>query len=165
MPDTKLGKVDFLRIRAIVANKTFGRYDPRGQLFMVAEEYRKEGSLHSGTWTKNIPGLTARATEKALKKKLGLNHFSIGLWIHPSFFNHSCVPNAIFITVESFLFVLATCPVKVGDEVCLLYVPYDENFADRKETFPTRLKISMWLRMHMPEVLAAACSAVPCRNG
>ena len=39
-----------------------------------------------------------------------------GLWILPSLFNHSCIPNCAYHAVGDFMFVVTTLSVQPGDE-------------------------------------------------
>ncbi|KAJ7536322.1 hypothetical protein O6H91_12G064600 [Diphasiastrum complanatum] len=56
---------------------------------------------------------------------------SCGLWMLPSFINHSCIPNASMIFLGSVMFVHAAHDIRAGEEVTLPYfdalVPYKQR--------------------------------------
>ncbi|GLJ25770.1 hypothetical protein SUGI_0493330 [Cryptomeria japonica] len=44
-----------------------------------------------------------------------------GLWMVPSFINHSCIPNATRLNVERAMFLHATKPIEKGEEITISY--------------------------------------------
>jgi len=57
-----------------------------------------------------------------------------GLWIEPSFFNHSCISNTCRHTIGDMMFVRASTKIRSGDEVTLSYCDPDASYNDRCRT-------------------------------
>lgn len=55
-----------------------------------------------------------------------------GLFVFPSFLNHSCLPNASRSLYNDVLVVRATRSIRAGHEVCISYVPPDLDFEARQ---------------------------------
>jgi len=62
------------------------------------------------------------------------NQEGCGIWIEPSFFNHSCVSNTRKHTIGDMMFVRASAQIKKGDEVTLSYCVPDASYNDRCRT-------------------------------
>ncbi|KAH0570208.1 SET domain-containing protein [Spironucleus salmonicida] len=53
--------------------------------------------------------------------------YKIGLFLEPSFMNHSCVPNIIQVYSGEFMYVFAAKQILEGQEICCCYL-YGDNF-------------------------------------
>lgn len=76
-------------------------------------------------------------TEESVSAKvLGLNSGcrAVGLWILPSFVNHSCNPNARRVHVGDWLILHASRDIKAGEEVTFAYFDVLRPLTDRKES-------------------------------
>ena len=58
-----------------------------------------------------------------------------GLWVRPSLFNHSCVPNCSYATVGDFLFMYTNRDVSCGSELCIPYLDVYISHSKRESTF------------------------------
>ncbi|KAF3326365.1 SET and MYND domain-containing protein [Carex littledalei] len=79
-------------------------------------------------------------TEESVSAKvLGLNSGcqAVGLWILPSFVNHSCNPNARRIHVGDWLILHASRDIKAGEEVTSAYFDVLRPLPDRQESVKT----------------------------
>ncbi|KAJ4820271.1 SET domain protein [Rhynchospora pubera] len=79
-------------------------------------------------------------TEESVSAKvLGLNLGcrTVGLWILPSFVNHSCSPNARRVHVGDWLILHASRDIKAGEEVTFAYVDVLRPLKDRQESLKT----------------------------
>ena len=128
------GAVDVPRIRAILSNNWFGSHGSR----------RTEAiqSLEDSRWRLNtgqfLPPDQAGREMSERKERLGGTHRfkeGAGLWVRPSLFNHSCLPNCTYTALGDFMFVFTTCAVKDGDELCIPYTCPDDTWEERKKTF------------------------------
>jgi len=54
-----------------------------------------------------------------------------GLWIMPSFINHSCLPNAIYRYYGDFMAITALKDIKAGEEITIAYAPTEFSFEER----------------------------------
>ena len=57
---------------------------------------------------------------------------SSGLWLEPSYFNHSCEPNCGRVVLGDFMFVFCIAVVNEGDECCLAYIDTTQTRQERK---------------------------------
>ena len=58
-----------------------------------------------------------------------------GLWIKPSFFNHSCLPNCDYTVIGDFMFIVTNRTIAEGDELTVSYCDVRESFPERREIF------------------------------
>lgn len=58
-----------------------------------------------------------------------------GLWLHPSRFNHSCMPNCTYFIIGDFHFIITNCPVSTDEELTIAYCDLRKSFVDRCEIF------------------------------
>lgn len=59
-----------------------------------------------------------------------------GVWITPSYFNHSCIDaNALWTVYGDFMFVRAVVPIREGEEVTISYTNTERDFSARKANF------------------------------
>lgn len=61
-----------------------------------------------------------------------------GLWILPSYINHSCVANALHMMVGDLMFVRTTRSISQGEEVTISYILGTDLYEDRKEKLQQR---------------------------
>ena len=47
---------------------------------------------------------------------------SVGLYPKCSMLNHSCFPNAIFVSDSGRQLIITTKPIKKGEEICVTYI-------------------------------------------
>ncbi|KAL9226189.1 hypothetical protein vseg_002030 [Gypsophila vaccaria] len=68
-------------------------------------------------------------------KVLGKNrdYYGLGLWLLPSFINHSCVPNVRRVHIGDYVVVLASRDIKAGEEVTFAYYDVLSPLNKRKE--------------------------------
>jgi SET domain len=79
-------------------------------------------------------------TDKSVSAKvLGLNSGcrAVGLWILPSFVNHSCDPNTRRIHVGDWLILHASRDIKAGEEITFAYFDVLKPLTDRQESAKT----------------------------
>ena len=62
----------------------------------------------------------------------GKKNIASGLWMMPSFFNHSCYFNATRVFVGNIMFIRSIIKIKKGEEITLTYVP-QLDLKERKE--------------------------------
>ena len=60
---------------------------------------------------------------------------NVGLWIKPSFFNHSCLPNCGYSILGDFMFIVTNRAVAEGDELTIPYCDVLKSFQDRQKIF------------------------------
>ncbi|KAH7716360.1 TPR domain-containing protein [Aphelenchoides avenae] len=60
------------------------------------------------------------------------NQMHGGLWILPSYFNHSCLPNTRRAFYGDTLVAFAAIDIKQGEELTFCYVPLEESYEHRK---------------------------------
>ena len=58
---------------------------------------------------------------------------SKGLWLIPSFFNHSCAPNTIRIVIGDLMFIRAGKNIQKGEEICVSYQAPIKDLVVRKQ--------------------------------
>lgn len=58
-----------------------------------------------------------------------------GLWLRPSMFNHSCIPNCAYFIIGDFHFIITNRPVSIGEELTIPYCDLRISFADRCKIF------------------------------
>ena len=61
-----------------------------------------------------------------------------GLWIMPSFMNHSCTPNAIFYSLKQYCMVRAICNIHTGQEIFQSYIDHLQPVSARQEALKKR---------------------------
>jgi hypothetical protein len=81
-------------------------------------ELNSFGSLDISNLTRSCPQTSSSAQNNA------------GLWLFPSYFNHSCVANTMRIFIKDIMLVYALRDIEQGEEVTLKYVGYD-TYANR----------------------------------
>ncbi|KAH8768309.1 hypothetical protein F5883DRAFT_644096 [Diaporthe sp. PMI_573] len=62
---------------------------------------------------------------------------STGIWVHASYINHSCLPNARGAFIGDMMIVRATDDIQVGEKIFTSYVPATRAFPERKESLST----------------------------
>jgi hypothetical protein len=62
---------------------------------------------------------------------------STRVWVHASYINHSCLPNACGAFIGDMMIVRATDDIQVGEEIFTSYVPATRPFPERKESLST----------------------------
>ncbi|XP_035707722.1 uncharacterized protein LOC110849769 [Folsomia candida] len=74
-----------------------------------------------------------------LQEIVGINSFSnrenSGLWVLPSYFNHSCIGNAMWRIYGDMMFVRALKSISQGEEVLVAYVNPETDLEQRKAVF------------------------------
>ncbi|KMT07022.1 hypothetical protein BVRB_6g153530 [Beta vulgaris subsp. vulgaris] len=72
-------------------------------------------------------------------KVVGKNsdYYGVGLWLLPSFINHSCIPNVRRLHIGDYVLVLASREVKAGEEVTFAYYDVLSPLSKRKEMAKT----------------------------
>ncbi|KAL2610497.1 hypothetical protein R1flu_029070 [Riccia fluitans] len=80
-----------------------------------------------------VPRLTELSDSKAMRETIGR-----GLWILPSFVNHSCVANAIHNILGDTMFIRAVRDIDEGEEIFLSYVDPLHNFLERTSKLEER---------------------------
>ncbi|KGN51940.1 uncharacterized protein LOC101202892 [Cucumis sativus] len=72
-------------------------------------------------------------------KVLGKNrdYYGVGLWVLPSFINHSCIPNARRLHIGDHILVHASRDVKAGEEITFAYFDPLSSWKDRKRMSET----------------------------
>eukprot|EP00798_Chlamydomonas_sp_ICE-L_P001720 gene1720-33128_t len=78
-----------------------------------------------------LPGYTGAVDVPRIRGILCNNWTGTGLWIRPSLFNHSCLPNSTNFNVADFMFISTTRDVEAGEELSLLYIYPMEPFEGR----------------------------------
>lgn len=63
---------------------------------------------------------------------------SIGIWLHASYMNHSCLPNTTRAFIGDMMIVRATRDIKAGEEILTAYLPATTRFPQRKEKLGLR---------------------------
>ncbi|KAG6542139.1 hypothetical protein Mapa_016491 [Marchantia paleacea] len=63
----------------------------------------------------------------------GLRSFCSGIWVLPSFINHSCLPNASRVHVGDAMMIYASRDLEAGEEVCLPYFDILSPLPQRRE--------------------------------
>ncbi|KAK9750746.1 hypothetical protein RND81_02G218600 [Saponaria officinalis] len=68
-------------------------------------------------------------------KVLGKNrdYYGVGLWLLPSFINHSCIPNVRRVHIGDYVIVLASREIKAGEEITFAYFDVLSPLNKRKE--------------------------------
>ena len=56
-----------------------------------------------------------------------------GLWLLPSFFNHSCMPNAQYMFIGNFMFIRALQNISINEEINVTYIPMDITLNERSK--------------------------------
>ena len=72
--------------------------------------------------------------EKQAKKVKKIVDDSSGLWILPSYFNHSCEPNAIRIFYGDIMMIYSSRDTKAGDELTMPYFELMNVYESREES-------------------------------
>lgn len=75
---------------------------------------------------------------KTIRGVVKPNVIASGLWIFPSFLNHSCVPNTTYFGIGDFLFIKAQRDIEKNEEITLNYVSYVMRFDKRYETLQSQ---------------------------
>lgn len=65
--------------------------------------------------------------------KKNSDYYGVGLWLLPSFINHSCCPNARRLHVGDYLIVHASRDIKAGEEISFAYLDTLSSLHKRKE--------------------------------
>lgn len=71
------------------------------------------------------------------KFKTDVNHKSnksSGLWIIPSYFNHSCCPNLIRIFFSDVMLIYTKFDIKAGEELNISYIGFEPCFESRQSS-------------------------------
>ena len=56
-----------------------------------------------------------------------------GIWIHPSYFNHSCLPNTYHFGIGDCFFIIAQNDIKENTEIFINYLGFENTFEQRKK--------------------------------
>ena len=56
-----------------------------------------------------------------------------GLWLNPSYFNHSCIPNATYYHLDSVMIIRALTDISSGQELFLTYIDSNLSYEDRQK--------------------------------
>ena len=82
-----------------------------------------------------------RITKICLKNMFGFCYLEgntsivgTGLWLLPSFLNHSCSPNATYIIYGNYLFLRAYQDIKISQEICISYIPVLSSLTTRQQS-------------------------------
>ncbi len=67
-----------------------------------------------------------------LKSHSQSNNKSSGLWILPSYFNHSCCPNLIRIFFSDVMLIYAKYDIKAGEELNISYIGFESCYESRQ---------------------------------
>jgi len=114
-------RVDVPRIRAICQNNWFSTQSELSNLKEMRLIYQLGRPL---------------TPEEEREHSVGKCSFQgSGLWIRPSLFNHSCLPNCVYQVVGDFMFVITSRLVKAGDELCIPYTDIHQPFPKRSRRF------------------------------
>lgn len=102
------------------------------------KNYKLDESLKSAISDQNltVAKINSIINHNSLKSTRGMmNHQFIasGVWVFPSFINHSCVPNTSYFGIGDFLFLQAQKHIKKGEEVTIGYVIFEDRFEKRTE--------------------------------
>jgi tetratricopeptide (TPR) repeat protein len=106
-------KVDVLRMTAILTSNWFGA--ETNAITRVVNSQRKKGT--------NGP-----IDDDPFKA-------GTGLWLHPSRFNHSCMPNCTYFIIGDYHFIITNRPVSTDEELTITYCDLRKPFVDRCEIF------------------------------
>eukprot|EP00798_Chlamydomonas_sp_ICE-L_P005546 gene5546-4181_t len=121
------GAVDVPLIRGILCNNWFS--GTQGGLWRLIKELQ---------WNKKSGDLLPASEREEMRSKW-LSMFNsvktaTGLWIRPSLFNHSCLPNSTYFNVGDVMFISTTRDVEAGEELRLSYLDPMEPFEERTRT-------------------------------
>jgi hypothetical protein len=72
--------------------------------------------------------------------QFGFGNSCTGLYLFPSYFNHSCAPNAVRMTVGKVMVVRACMRISKGEEITISYYGHGDTFANRKKN------LQKWVR-------------------
>ena len=78
---------------------------------------------------------TTDLEDVAIQGDVHQDSYGSGLWIRPSFFNHSCMPNCTYTIIGDFIFIFTMKPVEKDEELTFGYWDVRLSFADRTEKF------------------------------
>ncbi|XP_028785080.1 uncharacterized protein LOC114740989 [Neltuma alba] len=81
----------------------------------------------------DVNSLTEDAVSASVLGKKNNDYYGVGLWILPSFINHSCCPNARRLHVGDYLIVHASKDIKAGEEITFAYLDPLSSLHKRKE--------------------------------
>ncbi|RUS34537.1 hypothetical protein BC938DRAFT_479791 [Jimgerdemannia flammicorona] len=114
-------QIDFLRINNIVCENCF-RVD--------GDPWPQLSSQPTTLQAKNRTSAAAAFDEEVGKGS--------GLWVLPSYLNHSCLANASYLNIGDLMFIRAIRGIKEGEEISVAYVPALDTFAERTKKLQRR---------------------------
>jgi hypothetical protein len=107
VPEEHVSSVDVARIQKIIINNWFGIEQEDN--FKMANAYCHNEELE------------------------GMN--GCGLWIQPSWFNHSCFNNCFYIIVGDFMLVVSNREIPLNTELTIAYVDVENDYQKQQEAF------------------------------
>ncbi|KAK4263479.1 hypothetical protein QN277_028878 [Acacia crassicarpa] len=81
----------------------------------------------------DVNSLTEDSVSANVLGKKNNEYYGVGLWLLPSFINHSCYPNARRLHVGDYLIVHASKDIKAGEEITFAYLDPLSTLHKRKE--------------------------------
>ncbi|XP_054825759.1 methyltransferase FGSG_00040 [Prosopis cineraria] len=81
----------------------------------------------------DVNSLTEDAVSANVLGKKNNDYYGVGLWLLPSFINHSCCPNSRRLHVGDYLIVHASKDIKAGEEITFAYLDPLSSLHKRKE--------------------------------
>eukprot|EP00798_Chlamydomonas_sp_ICE-L_P007806 gene7806-1003_t len=121
------GAVDVPRIRGILHNNWFSSVSENVLMQLIKEHRWMEKSGRLLSPSKRKDGL--KDLRQSWESKNG-----VGLWIRPSLFNHSCLPNSIYFSVGDVMFISTVRDVEAGEELSIPYLDPMMPFEKRTKT-------------------------------
>ncbi|KAL0538874.1 hypothetical protein IC582_023041 [Cucumis melo] len=109
---------------------------PEMSIFKPVEDHISPSEMSNILSVLDINSLVEDANSA---KVLGKNrdYYGVGLWILPSFINHSCIPNARRLHIGDHILVHASRDIKAGEEITFTYFDPLSSWKDRKRMSET----------------------------
>eukprot|EP00808_Paulinella_micropora_P030318 g7759.t1 len=131
-PPSYDGAIDILRIGSILGSNKFGIYEEEDLAASARAQYWKQ---ETGRFVDKETCAKFEERHQQLLRQAVKHKRVSGLWIRPSMFNHSCVPNCMYQPVNDMMFIHTTRDVAENEELCLPYMDVSQPFAERTKHF------------------------------
>ena len=131
-------------------DKLTNRSDEYKEFYLICDGRNIDENLETRMKTDNKPSLDkikrvvdANGFVTLRPYKLDFTTVAMGLWMFPSFVNHSCVPNTFYNGIGDFIFIRATKFISKGEEITVSYLDANlKNYFMRKNKIESNWKFT-----------------------